>query len=794
MKLGFYILMIVMPLQSFAQDKLLIRGTIRDVAKNPVSFGNAAVYNPADSTLVAGAVSNADGLFEVSVPPGTYYVRVTFISYEEKIIRGVVATDRDVDLGTIILKESTDILKEVVVQGEKEQMELQLDKRVFNVGQDLSNAGGNAADILGNLPSVSVSPDGAVSLRGSENVTIWINGKPSSLTSRDPDALRKLQGNLVERIEVITNPSSRYDAAGDVGIINIILKKDQRAGVNGAFTINAGHPAFYGGSYSINYRKNKTNLFSSYGLDYRRGPGKGSSYQRYSSSDTSFVYEQNSERSRGGLSHNFMAGLDYYFNDKNSITGSFTYNPSQSLNKASTLYRDLDENRALMSTSLRSEREEEDEENVEATVSFKRDFRLKGQTLTADVKWIKSEDNENTDYEQSSGTESPLLQRAINLANEENWLFQADYVHPFSKNGKVEAGIKSTTRIIKNDFGLEQQEGAEWNSLPAFTNNLVYTERIHAVYAMASNTFNKVSLQAGLRGELSDITTELTATNEINPREYFNLFPAVSASYALTEEKTLQASYSYRISRPNFRDLLPFSDFRDNRVYFVGNPNIKPEYTHSFEVGYLLNWESGSVLSSVYHRHRTDVIQRITEIDSAGVGRVIPVNLAKENAYGVEFNFSLNVQNWWRVNATANLYRAITEGRYQDELLESDTYTWTTRTTSRMTFFKKLDFQAALNYRAPRITPQGKDLSMYSIDLGLSKDVFKGKGTLSANVRDLLNTRKRRSIVDDEGYYSKSEFQWRARQFILTFTYRLNRAKERERPDNRNNGNEGEEY
>jgi hypothetical protein len=302
--------MIVMPLQSFAQDKLLIRGTIRDMAKNPVSFGNAAVYNPADSTLVAGAVSNADGLFEVSVSPGTYYVRVTFISYEEKIIRGVVVTDRDVDLGTIILKESTDVLKEVVVQGEKEQMELQLDKRVFNVGQDLSNAGGNAADILGNLPSVSVSPDGAVSLRGSENVTIWINGKPSSLTSRDPDALRKLQGNLVERIEVITNPSSRYDAAGDVGIINIILKKDQDAGINGAFTVNAGHPAFYGGSYSINYRKNKTNLFSSYGIDYRRGPGKGSSYQRYTSSDTSFVYEQSSERSRGGLSHNFMAGLD----------------------------------------------------------------------------------------------------------------------------------------------------------------------------------------------------------------------------------------------------------------------------------------------------------------------------------------------------------------------------------------------------------------------------------------------------------------------------------------------------
>ena len=777
----------------YGQDgKLLISGTVLDEKKQPIPYATAAAYG-GDSTLVAGAVSSDEGSFEIAIEPGEYYIKITFIGYEEQIIPGVSVKDFNVSLGSISIVPAVDVLEEVIITGEKDQMDLQLDKRVFNVSKDLSNLGANAADILGNLPSVNVDADGTVSLRGSDNVTIWINGRPSSLTSRDPDALRKLQGSLIESVEVITNPSSRYDAAGEVGIINIILKKEHRTGFNGTFMANGGYPDLYGGSYSLNYRGLKLNLFSSYGIDYRKNPGYGHSEQRYSSADTTFAYFQESDRVRSELSHNFVLGVDYFIDERNSLTGSFTYNPSSGVSTATTNYFDYDANDVLINTTTRTEREEEDEENIELALNYKKDFSNKDRKFTADFQYIKSVDNENTDYTQTANGNAPILQRGVNNAKEETFLFQSDYIHPLGENTKIEVGVKSTRRVIKNEYSLEQQDDEmNWIPFDAFTNNMVYTENISAAYMMLNTKLNKFSVQGGLRGELSDISTELLATGQINEQNYFNLFPTAAMSYEFNKSNTLQLSYSRRISRPDFRNLLPFSDFRDPRVYFVGNPTLRPEYTDSYEVGHLGTWKNVSLLSSVYYRHRTDVIRRITDPpDENGVAQVIPINMASENAVGVEFNFSLSVMNWWKLNTNANFYRAITEGSYNEEQLYSDTYTWTTRTTSKMTFFKNLDFQIAYNYRAPRITPQGEDLSIYSIDLGLSHDVFNGKGTLTAGVRDLMNSRKRRSIIDTQGYYSNSEFQWRPRQFIISFTYRLNRDKEKQ--NNRNRSDDGGE-
>lgn len=761
-----------------------INGAIVDRQKNPVPFGNVAVHNPEDSTLITGGVSDDQGKFSVPVEPGKYYVKISFLSYNEEIIPNITVSNSAVNLGVVTLTENSQVLEEVVVKGEKANMELQLDKRVFNVEKDLSNVGRNASDILGNLPSVTVDVDGTVSLRGSDNVRILIDGKPSGLTSRDPEALRMLQGNLIQSIEVITNPSSRYDAAGEVGIINIVLKKNQEKGINGTFSAKGGYPAEYGGSYSINIRRKNVNLFSSYGVEFGRMPGWGESFQKNSRPDNQFAYSQRNDRSRQEFSHNFTVGLDYFFKDNSSITGSILYNTGDGLNKAETNYYDFDESGTIIRTVKRNEREKEDEENIETSLSFKKNFERKGQSLTADFKWIKSVDNESTGYNESINESLDSLQRSINFADEINWLFQADYIHPVGKDGKIEAGIKTATRIINNDYGLEAQdsESLTWIPVSQFTNQLEYNERIHAVYLMASNTFGRISAQGGMRGELTDISTELKDPYTHIPQDYFNVFPSASLSYKLQQNKTLQLSYSYRINRPDFRHLLPFSDFRDPRVLFAGNPALRPVYTNSIEIGYLLDWDFGSILSNVYYRQRKNVIERIiTEPDSAGRSMVVPVNLSKENAYGIEFNLSLTVQDWWRINTSANFYRAITNGSYEGEVLESDTYTWTTRTTSKMTLFRNLDFQASFNYRAPRITTQGRDLSIYSLDLGLARDIFKGKGTITAGVRDLFNTRKRRAIIEREDYYSNSTFQWRSRQFSVTLTYRLNNAKERQR-------------
>lgn len=803
---GIFTLFILLQFNVYAQSgqrsHYVISGSIVDDQGNAVPFANAAVYSNLDSALVGGAASDENGLFSIQMKPGNYFLRVTFLSFEEEIIPNVNLINKDIDLGTIVLAANTTLLDEVEIQGEKSQMELHLDKRVFNVGTDLSSTGGNAADILNNVPSVSVEVDGTVSLRGSENVRILINGKPSGLTSRDPDALRHLQGNLVERVEVITNPSSRYEAAGEVGIINIVLKKNQENGLNGTFTATAGNPDYLGGSYSLNLRRKKINLFSSYGMDYRKSPGYSNMFQSF---DNGARYtRQIGDRSRSELSHNFSAGMDYFINDKNTFTGSFMYNIGDGLNRSTLTYHDF-LNDAPTGTTTRTDREVEDEENIEASLNYKREFSSKEHTLTTDFQYNKRLDGETSDFTQVeedfiTEEDSTKIQRSENIAVDRNWFFQTDYVHPFGTDGKAEAGLRTTTRTVNNEYGFEELDNeGNWAVFPAFNNNLIYTERIHAGYIMAGNKFNKFSLQAGLRGEYSDITTELTETNDINHREYFNLFPSVNIGYEINKDRTLQLSYSKRINRPHFRELLPFSNFSDTRNLFQGNPNLNPEYTHSFETGYLVNWESGSILSSAYYRYRVGDIQRVTRIDENGDGtrttRVFPINLGTTDYYGLEFNLSSTVDKWWDINSSANFYRSITEGEYEGELLNNDTYAFYARTTSKMTFSKGFEFQTSFHYRAPRKTTQGRRLSSYSLDLALAKDILKGKGTITATVRDLLNTRKWRSVVEieEENYYAESSSQWAPRQVRVTFTYRLNQMKNRGGDRDRDNdgGNEG---
>ena len=776
--------------QALSQD-YTISGKIVDDNNENVPFANAALFG-ADSSLVTGAVSDGNGNFVITTKPGLYYLRITFLSYEEKVISPIEIKASDVNLGKITMMSSAAVLEELVVQGERSQMELYLDKRVFNVGKDLSNISGSAADILDNVPSVTVDVDGNVNLRGSGNVRILIDGKPSGLTGiSTADALQQLQANLIESVEVITNPSARYDAEGEVGIINIVLKKERRKGVNGSFAFNGGYPASYGASYSLNFRREKFNFFSSYGLSYRSGPGQGHSYQLFNrldsitQQDTTFSYRQEDKRNRSGMSHNIRVGSDFFINDKNTITGSLVIRRSDGRNTSEYLFRDYDENDNLVRTVNRNEVEKEPEINGEAALNYRKEFDRKDQVLTVDFKWIENDETEKSEFNETDDSDGSLTkQRSINTEDERNILAQVDYVRPFDNSkGKWEAGAKAAIRVLGNRFHVEEQDNNEqWLTLADYDNDVVYTENIYAAYIMAGNEWNRLSFQGGLRGELSDISVELKKTNQANYQNYFNLFPSAHLSYKISEQKTVQLSYSYRLSRPRFRELLPFSGFSNNRSVWGGNPNLRPEYTNSIEAGYLLNWKTGSVLTSAYYRYRTGVVQRVPVDDpNNDFARLFPINLATEDNFGFEFNFSWNPVKWWRFNSSANFFRAITEGRYGEEDYFSDTYTWNTRSTSRITLFKKLDFQAGVNYRGPRITPIGKNKAIYNVDLGLSYDLFKGNGTLTFNVRDLFNSRKFRGTTETDEFYSESVSQWRVRQMMLTFTYRLNQKKDRQR-------------
>ena len=764
------------------QDKMLgISGRVNDKNDQPISFANIGLYQTSDSMLVTGDVTDAEGRFSIESPAGNYFLKISFLSYEEKIIPAIILTGQDIDIGIINLAQAASLLEEIVVEGERSTMNLQLDKRVFHVGKDLANISGSASDILNNVPSVNVDVEGNVSLRGSQNVRILIDGKPSGLTGiSTADALQQVQASLIESVEVITNPSSRFDAEGEVGIINIVLKKEHRSGVNGSFMVNLGQPDHYGGTFSLNFRKENLNFFASYGYNYRESPGSGTSTVRFTFPDTLFSYSEETKRVRGGHSHNLIGGLDYYFTESSMLTASFVYRPAFGLNTSRILFRDLDGQNQLLRTVIRNEREEEPENSGEYSLSYRKSFKNPGQQFTTDIKWIENVEEEIASFEQIDERDGSLTrQRALNTENERNVFFQADYIHPFGEAGKLETGLRSTLRVIDNAFLVEEENLAQdWNIIPGFNNALVYSEKIFAGYAMMGNSWKRWSYQAGLRGELTDISVALKLANEDNRQQYFNVFPSLFTSYKLSETNTFQLSYSYRISRPRFRQLMPFSNYSNNRSLSTGNPYLRPEFTHSMEGSHLLNWTSGTLLSSIYYRGRRGVIEEITLVDSVGYDRRFPINLSSEQSIGFEFNLSWSPVQWLRYVSNVNLFSVNSEGTYQDQIFTRKALTWTNRSILQFSIRKNWDLQATFNYQAPQNTPQGKRLSLHSTDIAIARDLLKNQASIALSVRDLFNTRRfRREIVGTE-LNSYSEFQGRRRQLMLSFTYRLNQKKD----------------
>ncbi len=767
-------------------ENFLIKGRVLDARSGaPLSYTTVSLHDQADSSLVTGNISDETGRFEITVPAGNFWAQVQFVSYASKIIPNITVNrnNASVDLGDILLSEDAETLSEVIVAGEREQMELSLDKRVFNVASDITNIGRNAAEILDNVPSVEVDVEGNVSLRGSSNVRILVDGKPSGLVGlSSPDALRMLQGDLIERIEVITNPSARYEAEGMAGIINIILKKDRRNGLNGSFTVNLGHPDDYGVSANVNVRRKWVNIFSSYGFNYRNSPGSGNTYRDVYEKDTLTYISQ--DRLRGGLSHNFRLGADFSLSDKSSLTASGFYRFSDQNSTMDVGYTHIEKNNGGSRRNFRSEEEKEDDSNMDFELNFTKTFNRERQKLTAAAQFRKGEETENADIVESKYVGAEFVpgtfQRTLNKEENTDILLQADYIHPFGTDGQFEVGYKSTFREINTEYDASENVGGNWESLPNFSNHFVYNENIHSVYAILGNKINKFSYQVGARAELSDVTTELRVTNDINERSYFDLFPSAHLTYELKNENSIQASYSRRLNRPRFWNLVPSYSLGDVLSIRTGNPNLDPDYTNSFEIGYLKNWAKSSLYAGAYYRHTEGIVQwlRRTEGDTVFTS---PVNFGIMDAYGVEANVSKDLAQWWKLSLNGNFYRAITEGMGFDGPLKSDSYTFSGRLNSRITLWKSVNYQANLFYRAPEERPQGRSKSFTSIDMALSKDILQGRGTLSFSVSDVLNSRKWRSETFADGFYEDSESQWRSRQFRLTFSYRLNQRKNMQR-------------
>ncbi|KAF2333739.1 outer membrane beta-barrel family protein [Flavobacterium daemonense] len=772
------------------KNKVKVTGKVFEkVSKQPLEYATISLMLPNDTKVVAGGITNPKGEFEVAVAPGTYDIKVEFISFKSTDIKGKTISG-DTNLGVVNLSEDAAQLSEVVVRAEKSSVEIKLDKKVYNVGQDMMVKGGTVSDVLDNVPSVSVDTEGNVSLRGSDNIRILIDGRPSQAINI-AEALRQLPADAIDKVEVITNPSARYDAEGGSGIINIILKKGKNQGFNGTLIASTGLPETYGLTGNLNYKTEKLNYFTTLGYNHRTNEGHGLTNTSYLNADGTpkgFLDEdRDTKRESDGFTG--RAGIEWTVAKNTFWTNAINYQNNSGTTRDLINYNNFDAAHAFTGTSFRLNNGDAASENVEYTSNLIKNFNDKGHKLTADLSISR-----NTDDNTSVITASPNFNNTLNDQVQKQVLFQADYVLPLGKGGQFEAGYKGSFGDLNNEYFVTDNNGVKD---PNLSNTLEYKENINALYTQYGFKVKKLSYLFGLRWEDTDIHVNLLDNSDFNTKKYNNLFPSAFISYEISDQSNLTASYSKRLTRPRGRFMNPAVNYSSNVNIFQGNPDLDPSLTDKYDVGYIKRWTKLTFNTSAYFENTKDVFSFVrtpngNEVNGIPVILSRPINLGQEQKFGFEFTLNYTPFKWWRVNSNFNLYNVKTTGEntYVDvngntvvQNLDNQANTWFARINSKVTLPYKIDWQLNATYNGAQKTAQGKNLDMFGMNTALSKDVMKDKGTIAFNISDIFNSRIMRSYtylqndVTKESQTSYGEMQFRKRQFNLSFTYRFNKPK-----------------
>ncbi len=752
-------------------------------------------------------MTDQKGKFIIEVPEGRYTISYEFLSFKTITLNNV-EINSNMTLETVRLEEDAETLEEVELIAEKSTMEIKLDRKIYNVGKDMTVKGGTASDVLDNIPSVTVDADGVVSLRGNENVRILINGKPSGLIGiNDTEALRQFPADAIAKVEVITSPSARYDAEGTAGILNIILRRDKIKGFNGVVTGNLGYPERYGFSTSLNYRLKKVNFFTNIGYSYRNSPGLASYETEYFSPTATYNYtDQNIDYQRSGDNLNANIGLEYYIAKESSITGSFLYRNSDRIRESENTTNGYSESDELVNTSLRNEYETSDDNVYQFDLNFLHNFKKDGHKLDIDFQF-----QDNTDLENSLITNEELFpdefdkpsQKIIADELQNRILIQTDYVLPMKSDQQLELGFRVNINDQETDYQyFNEDEDGDFIINDSLTNLFEYDEKVSAAYAQYGNKIGKFSALLGLRFENSDIDIRSTGKeiDSVVTKNYNNLFPTVNLVYELSETENVTLGYNSRIRRPRSRFINPFPSQSSQTNIFQGNPDLDPSISNGLDAGYYKRWEKVTFNTSIYYSHATDIFQFIrtdtgeTTPDGIPIIRTSPINLNTDDRYGWEFSANYTPKKSWRFNGSFNYYNSSTEGEYEGVDYGSSYNSWFARLTSKILLPAKIDWQTSMMFRGPRQNSQSKSKSSFMMNMAFSRDVLKGNGTFVFNVDDLFNTRKRITETSTDTFYQYSEFQWRQRQFRLSFTYRLNQKKQNQRNRNQGGGDDEENF
>ena len=781
-------------LASFGQSgQIVLSGIITDAeSSEPLPYATVSVYNR-NGDLADGGIADENGVFKLNLPPNDYSLNFEYIGFESVTI-DIKPYPNNINIGTVKLISSFDSLEGVDVVGQSAEVEIRLDKRVYNVSKNNLIRGGTVSDVLENVPSVSVDIDGNIELRGNNNVRILVDGKPSGLIGLGGiDALTRLPAESIEKVEVITSPSARYQAEGTTGIINIILAKRFLKGLNGVFNLSAGRNDTYSGSANLNYRKGKFNFFTNSGYSDRTNKGRAVQDNVYTDpleSVERYVEERQFNRRRQGF--NVKIGLDYQMTEKTSLTMSNLTNErdgdDSTINEQSQYQID-----GVLVTN-RYEKEIDREDSNQFSVDFEHQFNKQGHKLTATFQTEKNDETETSDINSFFENGQPSDDSEINrtVENQERNLAQLDYVFPIDKNTQFEAGYRGTDNKRKIDFEvqiIDENDNATVDE--NLSNVLDFEQEVHALYSQYGKKFNTFSFLAGLRFENTRIFVEqLDSSSPLNNKIYNDYFPTLNLGWEISPTASITLGYNRRISRPNAWTLNPFQSRSSKTSYFQGNPKLDPSYSNGIDIGYLKQFKKMTLNSSVYYRKSTDAVSRVAIVTDETVFvngietpviRRLPINLGTEEQFGVEFNTSLRFIKGMRTNASVNFFRRIEKGNYQGISYDSNNTSWSGNLSNSYRLPFAVQSQFSVRYRGPNESSFGKSKGFLYTDLALSKDILNDNATINFRFSDLFNTGKYDYQTITPVAVTDGIYQRREPTYTLTFTYRFRQEKNRQR-------------
>jgi outer membrane receptor protein involved in Fe transport len=780
-----------------------ITGVIHDsTTDGPIEYATVGLYRQSDSVLVNGTVTDNSGAFMMKgLPNGQYYLEASFIGFNKKTISNIILTPQShtLDLGVIALHINITKIADVQVIAQSQRVEYKIDKKVVNVSQDISAAGGSLVNVLENTPSVQVDVEGNVSLRGSGNFQLLIDGKPSVI--QGSEGLQQIPASAVQSLEIITSPSAKFDPDGAAGIINVIMKKQKNTGVGGVVNASIGTREKYTTDFLINFRKKKINYFI--GAEYAdfNNFNNGEGERRTYAGDTTTYQLTRVDGVFSRQSLNLKTGFDYNLSDKSTFSLSGAVNNRTHDRDFESLNHWYDE--PFVRDSFYRENSISSDKDLfyNLNLDFQKKYDENGHMLQASVYFAAGNEEETeddvirlTDDEYVVTGQEPARTRSDQSNSESNWKFELDYTKPLG-TGKLEMGLQSRWDIDEADYIYKDYQplNNEWIRNDTISNSLNYRDALQSAYGMYNGPLGKFEYQLGLRAEYDNRRLEQITNSETFTYQKFHFFPSFYIIRKLSDSHQFQFTYTRRIQRPDERDLNPFKEFRGSSNVFYGNPALTPEFTNSLELNYQYTFKKGFVSLETYYRGTTDKITRITGVDTLNGKQVFTnttTNADSDHSLGIEIMTNVDLTRWWQLNLTGNLYRYQLEGDVEGDQVTTVSTTWRANYSTMFRVGKNTRFQLMGFYNGPSSTLQGKRDGFFVTNAAVRRDFLNKQLTVSLNARDVFASGKFAFTAEGTSFYAHNKFWREAPVVTLNLSYRINNYRQTSRKGMNEQGEE----